>query len=312
MNKTRLRTLHKSTLKFYDMKMILIKRLVVLFIVAATVSSCSRIIQGEVGVKRRLGKLSRNTISPGLAVFNPFSTKVIKVPTRTVNLEISTGLPSKEGLTIKSEISILYRIETKNAVSVLETIGLDYEDVIILPVFRSSSADVCARFMAKDMHSAERSKIEKAIKEEMMETLGERGFIIEAVLMKNISLPTGLSNAIEEKLNAEQDAQRMEFILQRETKDAQRKVIEAEGKKQIIVIDAEGRKIADIIKADGEKTARITEAQGIKEANDLINSSLNINVLKYKSIEAFREVSQSSNSKIIITDGKTPMLGLPD
>ena len=257
-------------------------------IVASTaiLSSCSRIIQGEIGVKRRLGKVSNKTVSHGLAVFNPFTTKVIKVPTRTVNLEISTGLPSKEGLTIKSEISILYRIEAKNAVSVLESIGLNYEDVIILPVFRSASADVCARLMAKDMHSAERSKIEKAIKDQMMETLEDRGFIIEAVLMKNITLPTGLSNAIEEKLNAEQEAQRMEFVLQRETKDAQRKVIEAEGKKQIIVIDAEGRKQADIIKAEGEKTARIIEAQGIKEANELLNSSLTPTILKYKSIEA--------------------------
>jgi regulator of protease activity HflC (stomatin/prohibitin superfamily) len=279
---------------------------------AAILSSCSRIIQGEIGVKRRLGKVSNKTVSPGLAVFNPFTTKVIKVPTRTVNLEISTGLPSKEGLTIRSEISILYRIEAKNAVSVLESIGLNYEDVIILPVFRSASADVCARFMAKDMHSAERSKIEKAIKDQMMETLADRGFIIEAVLMKNITLPTGLSNAIEEKLNAEQEAQRMEFVLQRETKDAQRKVIEAEGKKQIIVIDAEGRKQADIIKAEGEKTARIIEAQGIKEANELLNSSLTPTILKYKSIEAFRDVSSSGNSKVIITDGKTPLLGLPD
>lgn len=275
-------------------------------------SSCSRIIQGEVGVKRRLGKVSAKTISPGIVVFNPFSTRIIKLPTRTVNLEIATGLPSKEGLTIRSEISILYRIETKNAVHVLEDIGLDYEDVIILPVFRSASADVCARFMAKDMHSAERAKIERAIKDQMMETLADRGFVIEAVLMKNITLPAGLSNAIEEKLNSEQEAQRMEFVLQRETKDAQRKVIEAEGRKQIAVIEAEGQRQAAIIRAEGEKSARIIEAQGVKEANDLVNSSLTPNVLKFKSIEAFSGIGESTNTKVIITDGKTPLLGLPD
>jgi regulator of protease activity HflC (stomatin/prohibitin superfamily) len=184
--------------------------------------------------------------------------------------------------------------------------------VIILPVFRSASADVCARFMAKDMHSAERAKIERAIKDQMMETLADRGFVIEAVLMKNITLPAGLSNAIEEKLNSEQEAQRMEFVLQRETKDAQRKVIEAEGKKQIAVIEAEGQKQAAIIRAEGEKSARIIEAQGIKEANDLVNTSLTPNVLKFKSIEAFSGIGESTNSKVIITDGKTPLLGLPD
>ena len=275
-------------------------------------SSCARIIQGEVGVKRRFGKVGKKVIPPGLVVFNPFFTRVITVPIRTVNLEISTGLPSKEGLTIKSEISILYRIKSKDAIDVLETIGLDFEEVIILPVFRSASADVCARFMAKDMHSAERSKIEREIRDQMMATLEPRGFIIEAVLMKNITLPAGLSKAIEDKLQAEQDAQRMEFILQRESKDAERKVIEAEGAKQIAIIKAEGQKQSQIITAEGEKSARVIEAQGIKEANELMNASLTPTVLKYKSIEAYRELVGSNNAKVIISDGKTPILGLPD
>jgi prohibitin 1 len=275
-------------------------------------SSCARIIQGEVGVKRRFGKVGKKVIPPGLVVFNPFFTRVITVPIRTVNLEISTGLPSKEGLTIKSEISILYRIKSKDAIDVLENIGLDFEEVIILPVFRSASADVCARFMAKDMHSAERSKIEREIRDQMMATLEPRGFIIEAVLMKNITLPAGLSKAIEDKLQAEQDAQRMEFILQRESKDAERKVIEAEGAKQIAIIKAEGQKQSQIITAEGEKTARVIEAQGIKEANELMNASLTPTVLKYKSIEAYRELVGSNNAKVIISDGKTPILGLPD
>lgn len=275
-------------------------------------SSCARIIQGEVGVKRRFGKVGKKVIPPGLVVFNPFFTRVITVPIRTVNLEISTGLPSKEGLTIKSEISILYRIKSKDAIEVLENIGLDFEEVIILPVFRSASADVCARFMAKDMHSAERSKIEREIRDQMMATLEPRGFIIEAVLMKNITLPAGLSKAIEDKLQAEQDAQRMEFILQRESKDAERKVIEAEGAKQIAIIKAEGQKQSQIITAEGEKAARVIEAQGIKEANELMNASLTPTVLKYKSIEAYRELVGSNNAKVIISDGKTPILGLPD
>lgn len=275
-------------------------------------SSCARIIQGEVGVKRRFGKVGKKVIPPGLVVFNPFFTRVIKVPIRTVNLEISTGLPSKEGLTIKSEISILYRIKSKDAIDVLENIGLDFEDVIILPVFRSASADVCARFMAKDMHSAERSKIEREIRDQMTTTLEARGFIIEAVLMKNITLPAGLSKAIEDKLQAEQDALRMEFILQRESKDAERRVIEAEGQKQISIIQAEAQKQSQTIMAEGEKAARITEAQGIKEANELMNASLTPTVLKYKSIEAYRELIGSNNAKVIISDGKTPIIGLPD
>ena len=289
-----------------------LRTIISVLLVGVCLTSCTRIIQGEVGVKRRLGKVGKRAISPGLVVFNPLTTRVIKIPVRTVNLEISTGLPSKEGLTIKSEISILYRIKSNSAIEMLETIGLDFEEVIILPVFRSASADVCARFMAKDMHSAERSKIEKEIREQMMLTLEPRGFIIEAVLMKNITLPAGLSKAIEDKLQAEQDAQRMEFILQRETKDAERKVIEAEGAKQITIIAAEGQKQSDILRAEGEKSARVIEAEGIKQANDLMNASLTPTILKYKSIEAFMNLSESNNSKVIITDGKTPIMGLPD
>jgi regulator of protease activity HflC (stomatin/prohibitin superfamily) len=189
---------------------------------------------------------------------------------------------------------------------------LDFEEVIILPVFRSASADVCARFMAKDMHSAERSKIEREIRDQMTTTLEARGFIIEAVLMKNITLPAGLSKAIEDKLQAEQDALRMEFILQRESKDAERRVIEAEGQKQISIIQAEAQKQSQTIMAEGEKAARITEAEGIKEANELMNASLTPTVLKYKSIEAYRELIGSNNAKVIISDGKTPIIGLPD
>jgi regulator of protease activity HflC (stomatin/prohibitin superfamily) len=300
----------------FDQNICLMKRTLqfsIVFILSMLLfSSCARIIQGEVGVKRRFGKVGKKVIPPGLVVFNPFFTRVIKVPIRTVNLEISTGLPSKEGLTIKSEISILYRIKSKDAIDVLENIGLDFEEVIILPVFRSASADVCARFMAKDMHSAERSKIEREIRDQMTTTLEARGFIIEAVLMKNITLPAGLSKAIEDKLQAEQDALRMEFILQRESKDAERKVIEAEGAKQIAIIKAEGQKQSQIITAEGEKAARVIEAQGIKEANELMNASLTPTVLKYKSIEAYRELVGSNNAKVIISDGKTPILGLPD
>lgn len=275
------------------------------------VSSCAVIIQDEVGVKRTFGKLSKKTLAPGLRGYNPFSSRIIRVPIRTVNLKINIGLPSKEGLTVKSEISILYKLKVNEIPNILTSVGLDYQNVLILPVFRSASADVCARFNAKDMHSSKRAVIEKEIRTRMMEVLEERGFIIEAVLMKSIILPAGLSKAIEMKLQAEQEAQQMEFLKDRETRDAERLVIEAEGKKKVAKIIAEGEKQAKIIEAEGDKQAIELRAEATAKANELTNKNISPLLLKFLAIEAFKELAASQNAKIIVTDGKTPFLSLP-
>ena len=173
----------------------------------------------------------------------------------------------------------MYRIDPQKAPDVLRNIGVNYENNVILPVFRSAIADVTSRFFAKDMHSGERGTIEKAIKEQMMTNLEGRGIEIEAVLMKSIQLPASLATAIEEKLAAEQEAQRMEFVLQGEQREAERKKI---------------------------------EAQGVRDAQLIIAEGLNPLILNFKSIEAFLELSKSPNAKIIITDGNMPMFMNPD
>ena len=158
---------------------------------------------------------------------------MIWVPINTINLEINVGLPSKEGLTVQSDISILYKIKTNEVQNIIKYTPLNYQSVLILPVFRSASVDVCSEFDAKDMHSAKRSQIESKIKERMMQVLDSNGFIIEEVLLKSITLLQGLSRAIEEKLQAEQDAQRMEFLKDRERREAERKVLQAEADKKL-------------------------------------------------------------------------------
>ncbi|MEO1654862.1 MAG: prohibitin family protein [Bacteroidota bacterium] len=238
-------------------------------------SSCAVIKQDEIGVKRKWGKISDQVLSPGVTSVNPFSTKVIRLPARTVNLEVQASLPSKEGLTILTDISILYHLIPEKANVILQNAGLGYENTIILPVFRSAIADVSARFFAKDMHSSKRSQIEQEVLERMQNLLEERGFEIESVLMKSVRLPVKLSQAIENKLEAEQEAQRMEFVLNRERQEANRLKIEAEG---------------------------------IRDYQKIISENLNSMVLQFMSIEAFRELAKSNNSKVIITDGKTPMM----
>lgn len=299
------------------------KILLPMLISALLISSCTIVRQGEVGVKRRLGKIDEMFVEQGPKVFNPITTTIIRVPTRTVNIEVRPDLPSKEGLTIRSEISILYRIKPEATPKILQNIGLNYEAEVILPVFRSASADISSKFYAKDMHSGERSLIESAIRKQMNDILEPRGFIIDNVLMKSIRLPDGLARTIEEKLQAEQDAQRMEFVKEKEKRDAERRIIEAEGKKEIARIQAEGEKNAIIIQAEAKKRMMEIEAEGkanamrieadaTRRANDTINRTLTPSILKLRQIEAFRHLSNSNNSKLIITDGKAPFLSVPD
>ena len=237
-------------------------------------SSCVVIRPGEAGVKQRLGKFDSEVRTEGNVTFNPFTTKVIKESIQTNNLELELNLPSKEGLSVDSEISILYRLEVNKVPDVLENIGPNYKEVIT-SVFRSASADVCSQFFAKDMHSGKRADIEKSIQRRMGEILDPQGIVIEAVLLKSIQLPMGLSTSIERKLQAEQDAMRMEFILQQERMEAQRKIIEAEG---------------------------------TRDAQKILSEGLTDEIIKFRSIEAFEKLSGSPGSKVIITDGQTPYL----
>jgi len=239
-----------------------------------SISSCAVIRPGEVGVKQRLGKLSDNIVTQGTVLYNPFTSRVVKTSIQTNNLELSLNLPSKEGLSINSQISILYRLDQAKVPKVIKTLGLNYKS-IIANVFRSASADVCSKFYAKDMHSGMRSNIEISIKDRMAETLQSQGIVVESVLMKSIQLPEGLSSSIERKLQAEQDALRMEFVLQEQRLEVERIII---------------------------------EAKGTRDAQKIIAEGLTPEIIKIRSIEAFNQLSKSPNAKVIITDGKAPML----
>jgi prohibitin 1 len=238
-----------------------IKKSIALLFVVSLFSSCVVIRPGEVGVRQKLGRIDNQALVEGPKGYNPFTTVIVTLPTRTVNLEIQSNLPSKEGLTIGSEISILYRLRANDAPDILREIGRNYEQEVILPVFRSAAADVTSRFLAKDMHSGERSIIETQIRDRMAEILDVKGIIVENVLMKSIQLPNGLARSIEEKLQAEQDAQRMEFIKQREQRDAERRIIQAEGERDAAVIaaDAEAKRLE--IQAAGQANATLLQAE---------------------------------------------------
>ena len=254
-------------------------RVLLVAVALATLGACATVRQDQVGVRRTLGKVNERTITPGAQLFVPGMQSIVRLPSRTVNREVRLELPSKEGLNVVAEVSILYRIRPEAAPRILETSGVAYEDVIILPVFRSAAADVTARFMAKDMYGGERTAIERAIQQTMGQSLTARGFVVEQVLLKSIRLPAGLAQAVEDKLEAEQRAEQMQFVLQRERLEAERKRIEAEG---------------------------------VRQSQEIIAASLNPMIISFKSIEAFRELAKSPNAKVLVTDGRTPYLISPD
>ena len=279
---------------------------------AAGVASCTVVKPHQVAVKSKLGKIDNKVRQAGPVVYNPFITRVVKVHVRTMNLSIKENLPSKEGLTILSESSILYHIKAEDVPKVIKETGLNYEENLILPVFRSAASDVCSRYYAKDMHSAKRNEIEQEIRKRLAEVCEEKGFIIEAVLLKSISLPQGLTRSIEAKLEAEQEALRMEFVLDRQKKEMDRQLIEAEGAKKNAIIQAEARAETAKIEADGRAKSIEIEAKANKAANDMLNSSLTPNVLKMNQIQAFMKLSTSPNTKTIITDGKGGVINMLD
>lgn len=279
---------------------------------AAGVASCTVVKPHQVAVKSKLGKIDSKVRQAGPVVYNPFITRVVKVNVRTMNLSIKENLPSKEGLTILSESSILYHIKAEDVPKVIKETGLNYEENLILPVFRSAASDVCSRYYAKDMHSAKRNEIEQEIRKRLAEVCEEKGFIIEAVLLKSISLPQGLTRSIEAKLEAEQEALRMEFVLDRQKKEMDRQLIEAEGAKKNAIIQAEARAETAKIEADGRAKSIEIEAKANKAANDMLNSSLTPNVLKMNQIQAFMKLSTSPNTKTIITDGKGGVINMLD
>ncbi|MEM6806633.1 MAG: SPFH domain-containing protein, partial [Bacteroidota bacterium] len=180
-----------------------------------------------------------------------------------------------------------------------------------LPLFRSTTSDVSARFFAKDMHSGQRANIESEIKTKMNTVLEKYGIIIDNVLLKSIKLPAGLSRAIEEKLEAEQEAQRMQFVKQQQEADAERRIIEAKGEKEVVILQAEAEKKTLELRAEAEANSILLQAEAEAEANELLRKSLSEDVLKYRAIEAFTKLASSPNTKLLINPSGIPLWGLP-
>ncbi|MCK4577953.1 MAG: prohibitin family protein [Candidatus Marinimicrobia bacterium] len=236
---------------------------------------------GTVGVIKVFGKVDSRVLREGVNVRNPFA-DIIKMNIKTQERREEMRAPSKENLTVGLEISVIYHLEPSVAPEIVRTVGLE-EDLIrkvLLPNFRSVVRDVTAKFEAKAVYASKRDEVAAAISAKLAEAVSERGIAIESTPLRDVILPQDLAAAIEEKLRAEQESQRMEFVLVKEQKEAARKRIEAEG---------------------------------IRDFNKTVAEGISDNFLRWKGIEATNALAGSNNAKVVVIgsgkDGLPIILG---
>jgi len=192
---------------------------------------------GHVGVVRSLGEVSDQTLSSGGPYFVKPWKHVERMSIQTVKNEEQATVPTKNGLSVKMTAVMLYKLDSAKATAVYRDLGKDYEKNVVEPYFRNAVRDVCAEFDPESMYTADRQKVETGILKRVTKDLGERGFIVEQVMLQDPVLPDVVNQRIQAKVGAEQDALRMQSILQQKRLEAEAKIVEAEGiaKAQTIV-----------------------------------------------------------------------------
>ena len=229
---------------------------------------------GHVGVKDFFGHVSDHVLQPGINVIFP-GTRVIKLSAQTREVKESAAVPTSEGLIVSLDVSLLFRLKPDEAARIYKTVGRRFEAVVIEPQLRSVIRDVTAESEAKFLYSASRELVAQNMFKHIQKLLVPRGIEAEQVLLRAVQLPELLTAAIQEKLQAEQQAQRMKFVLDRERQEAERKRV---------------------------------EAQGIADFQTIVSKGISDQLLKWKAIEVAHELSKSPNSKIIVLGDKS---GLP-
>jgi prohibitin 1 len=241
----------------------------------AIMSSCAVVRPGQVGIKQTLGRITQDHMQPGAHLYNPFVSTVKRINTRTVEALNDLDVPTKEGLTVKSEIALLYHVKPEMAKEVYTRYGMNYQEVIVESNFRAVCRHVSATYLAKELFAVDRRKIETEIFNELDSSIGSKGFVIDNVLLKSITMPPQIFQAVENKLKSEQEALQMDFVIQKQRKEAERMQI---------------------------------EANAIKSYNQTISESLNDMLIKWNGVKTLQELVTSNNAKVIITDGKSPMM----
>lgn len=238
-------------------------------------SAVTRVESGHVGVVTLFGRVTGEVLPEGMHVINPFKTNN-EMSIRTQEIKESASVPSSEGLVMNLDTSLIYHLDPQKAADVYQKIGPRYEEVLIELNLRAAIRESTASHTANALYTGEREMVAKQIHDQLTDTLGNRGFVVESILLRDIQLPATLKTSIEAKQQAEQEALAMNFRLQKETQEAQRKRI---------------------------------EAQGIRDFQQIVAQGISPQLLEWKGIEATETLAKSPNSKVVVIgSGKN---GLP-
>lgn len=201
----------------------------ILGLVVGTLLGSVRVVPaGHVGVVDFFGTVSPNSLKSGINFVNPLA-RVVPMSVRTQEDKEVMSVPSKEGLTIELEISALYHLSPEHAVDVYKSVGQRYQEVLFVPQFRAAARGVTGGSEAKGLYTSEREALGKLIHDHLQLLVGDRGMVVENILLRRVALPPTVRDAIEQKLRAEQEFERMKFVNQREEMEAERKRIESKG-----------------------------------------------------------------------------------
>jgi len=256
---------------------------------AGVLMSCIKQINaGEIGVKKLFGKVQKDVLGSGLHFINPlFEVEELDIKTQNYTMSgvhdegIKSGddairVLTADGLEVTIDLSVLYRLVTDDAPMLLQETGSDYENKIVRPITRTRIRDNAVYYDAVALYSTKRDEFQQRIFKNIEADFKKRGLLLENLLVRNITLPQSVRTTIEQKINAEQDAQKMQFVLQKEKQEAERKRV---------------------------------EAQGIADYQRIISESLTDKQLQYESIKAQLEIAKSQNTKVIIMGkGNTPVI----
>jgi len=229
-------------------------------------SSLTVIRAGHVGVVDIFGNVSNTTLKPGIQFVNPLA-HVEQLSWQLQELKETMDVPSKEGLTMGIEMSVLFHLDPDKAADVYKTIGENYVEKFLEPKFRSITRGVTASYEAKALYTSEREAVAQLIAEDLKKEAASRGIVIESAPMRRLSLPAKITAAIEDKLSADQESQRMTFVLTKEKQEAERKRI---------------------------------EAQGVADFQKIVTDGISDKLLQWKGIEATQDLAKSPNAKIVI------------
>ena len=261
---------------------------IVMVLLGIITSAFVQIDAGYVGVKKLFGKVQKDVLTSGLHVVNPLF-EIDRMDVRTLNYTMSgvndEGVSSADdairvltadGLEVTIDLTVLYRVTPSEAPRIVRETGLNYEDKIVRPISRTRIRDNAVYYDAVALYSTKRDEFQARIFKGIEADFKARGLMLENLLVRNITLPQTVKSTIEQKIQAEQEAQKMQFVLQKETQEAERKRV---------------------------------EAKGIADYQRIIAESLSDKQLQYEQIKAMKELAQSQNSKVIMMGGRnTPVI----